>query len=63
MNFTNIDLTKHPEKEIELKKKTGAKIVPGIIIKKTGLLGLFSKEKHFIGFEQNKEVIENLLLN
>ncbi|WP_233095909.1 glutaredoxin family protein [Alicyclobacillus sp. SO9] len=62
IQYQNIDLTENPEKEADLKKKTGGRIVPGIVITKKGFLGLGKKEQHFIGFEQNKEMIERLIL-
>lgn len=63
IDFQNIDLTEQPEKDAELKQITGSRIVPGIIIKQSSLLGLIKKEKHFIGFEMNKEAIEKLVLS
>lgn len=55
------DLTKQPEKEKELKKITGNRIVPGIVFSQSYMLGLRKKAKSMTGFEQNKEEIKKLL--
>lgn len=55
------DLTKQPEKEKELKKITGNRIVPGIVFSQSSMLGIRKKAKSMTGFEQNKEEIKKLL--
>ncbi|MDM8102277.1 MULTISPECIES: glutaredoxin family protein [Oceanobacillus] len=55
------DLAKQPEKEKELKKITGNRIVPGIVFSRSSMLGLRKKAKSMTGFEQNKEEIKKLL--
>ena len=61
IHYADIDLTQNPEKEEELKKKTGSKIVPGIIISRSRFFGVSKKEKYFIGFEQNELEIRKIL--
>lgn len=61
IDYTDIDLTQHPEQEDVLKEKTGTRIVPGIIITKRRFFGLSKQEKHFIGFEQNESEIKKLV--
>lgn len=55
------DLAKQPEKEKELKKITGNRIVPGIVFSQSSMLGIRKKAKSMTGFEQNKEEIKKLL--
>lgn len=61
IHYTDIDLTQNLEKEEELKKITGSKIVPGIIISKPRFWGFSKQEKYFIGFEQNESEIRKIL--
>ncbi|MGG5254234.1 glutaredoxin family protein [Neobacillus sp. SM06] len=61
ISYTEIDLTKQPEKEAELKERTGSKIVPSFVIKFGGFAGIFKKPKVFIGFEVNEKVLKKLL--
>lgn len=56
------DLAKQPEKEKELKKITGNRIVPGIVFSQSSMLGLRKKAKSMTGFEQNKAEIKELLV-
>ncbi|MBO8172127.1 MAG: NrdH-redoxin [Bacillaceae bacterium] len=62
IEFQEIDLGTQPEKEDELKQKTGTLIVPAIVVEQRTFLGLFNKSNVFIGFEQNRSEIEALLL-
>lgn len=55
------DLTKQPEKEKELKNRTGARVVPGIVFSQSSILGLRKTRKSMTGFEMNKEEIKRLL--
>ncbi|WP_425593729.1 glutaredoxin domain-containing protein [Cytobacillus gottheilii] len=63
IDYTGYDLTKVPEKESEMVKRTGSKIVPGIIFLNTGLSKFLKQPKIFIGFEVNKKEIKALLHN
>lgn len=63
MNYKEYDLSKIPEKENDLVQLTGTKIVPAFIFTKSGLLRAFNKPKIMIGFEQNKDEIEQLTLS
>ena len=49
-----------PEKEEDLKKVSGARIVPTFVFKET-ILGLPKKSKVFIGFENNFDEIKGKL--
>ncbi|KMK76322.1 glutaredoxin family protein [Alkalihalobacillus pseudalcaliphilus] len=60
IDFLEFDLTKVPEKEEELKKVSGARIVPTFVFKET-ILGLPKKSKVFIGFENNFDEIKGKL--
>lgn len=51
------DVEKESNKEKELLKITGNRIVPALVFRKKGL---FKKEKVFTGFEVNREDIEEL---
>lgn len=55
------DLAEQPAKEKELKKRTGSRIVPGIVFSEVTVLGLRRTLKSMTGFEQNKEEIKKLL--
>lgn len=59
--YLDYDVSKNQDLEAELKKRTGTKIVPAIIIHQQKLFGLMKKEKLFIGFEQNKQEILSLI--
>lgn len=57
------DLSKHPDREEDLIKLTGNRIVPGIVIKELAFLGLWKKQKIFIGFEINQNEIKQMILS
>lgn len=52
----------NPTVEAELVSLTGSKIVPAFIFVKRNLFGKQKVEKTFIGFENNRQAIESLLL-
>ncbi|HLS10177.1 glutaredoxin family protein [Lentibacillus sp.] len=55
------DLAKQPDKEEDLKKITGSRIVPALVFSDRSLLRLVRKPKSMIGFERNKDEIKRLL--
>lgn len=55
------NLEEVPQKEAELIKRTGNRIVPGIVFSEPTLLGLKRKYNSMTGFEMNKETIKTLL--
>lgn len=59
--YIDYDLSKQPTKEEELIKISGTRIVPTFVFKDKSLLGIMSKPKVMIGFEQNFNEITNLL--
>lgn len=59
--YKQYDLEKQPEKEKELKNRTGNRIVPGIVFSQSSIWGLRKKVKSMTGFEQNKTEIKELL--
>lgn len=59
--YIDYDLSKQPEKEKELIKISGSRVVPAFVFKKKSLLGFGSKPKVLIGFEGNEEEIKKLL--
>lgn len=59
--YKDIDLTQFPNKEGDLKKISGARVVPTFVFKGKSILGIRKKPKVFIGFENNFEEIKNLL--
>ncbi|WP_281278094.1 glutaredoxin family protein [Peribacillus cavernae] len=61
IHYTVYDLSQNPDKEDEMKKRTGSRIVPAFVIKDKGLPGFIKRPKIFIGFEVNKEEITDLL--
>jgi hypothetical protein len=54
-----MNVSEQPEKEQELMKLSGTRIVPTFLFQKKGFLG--SKIQVIIGFEQNKEQIVKLV--
>ncbi|TLS37936.1 glutaredoxin family protein [Pseudalkalibacillus caeni] len=60
-SYRDYDVVKNPEKEQEMVKRLGNRIVPGIVIRKRTLLGIRSKEYKFTGFENNRNDIVSLL--
>jgi len=62
--YIDHDLSKQPEKEKDLRKLTGTRMVPTFVFKEKSLLGLLSKPKVMIGFENNlDEIKKNLKLD
>lgn len=59
--FTNHDLSEHPEREKDLRKLTGTRMVPAFVFKDKSLLGRMSKPKVLIGFENNLDEIKKRL--
>ncbi|WP_082692889.1 glutaredoxin domain-containing protein [Bacillus sp. FJAT-29814] len=57
--YTEVNVQEQPEKEQELIKLSGTRIVPTFLFQKKGFLG--SKKKVIIGFEQNREQVEELV--
>lgn len=55
------DLAKQPDKEKDLIRITGNRIVPGLVFSQPSFLGLMKKPKSMIGFERNKDEIKKLL--
>jgi len=61
ISYIDYDLTKQPNKESELINISGTRIVPTFVFKDKSLLGIMSKPKVLIGFEQNFNEIKKLL--
>lgn len=61
ISYTNYDLSEQPEKEKELRKLTGTRMVPTFVFKEKSLRGKFKKPKVLIGFEKNLEEIKQRL--
>jgi len=59
--YIDYDLSTHPEKEKELIKVSGSRIVPAFVFKQKTFLGFRGKPKVLIGFERNEEEIKKLL--
>ena len=59
--YIDYDLSKEPAKEKELIKIAGSRIVPAFVFENKSMLGLRSKPKVIIGFEQNFDEIKKLL--
>ena len=59
--YIGYDLSIEPEREKELIKVSGSRVVPAFVFKKKSLLGFGSKPKVLIGFERNEEEIKKLL--
>ncbi|WP_251032560.1 glutaredoxin family protein [Mesobacillus foraminis] len=57
--YYEINLSTEPEKEQELVRLTGTRIVPAFIFEKKGILT--SKKTVLIGFEQNQDQIEDII--
>jgi len=60
--YINHDLSQYPEKEKDLRKLTGTRMVPAFILKKKSLRGWLSKPTVLIGFENNIDEIKKILL-
>ena len=61
ISYINYDLSEHPEKEKDLRKLTGTRMVPAFVFKDKSLRGKLRKPKVLIGFENNLEEIKQLL--
>lgn len=59
--FAEHDLSLYPEKEEELRKHTGSRIVPGFVFRKKSLFSKFQKPTTFTGFEINKAKVVPLV--
>ncbi|MBB4823426.1 glutaredoxin 3 [Sporosarcina luteola] len=59
--YINYDLSTDPEREEELIKLSGSRIVPAFVFRKRSLFGFKSKPEVFIGFERNREEIKKRL--
>jgi|GEM_PF-677257 len=60
--YTDHDLSKQPEKEKELRKLTGTRMVPTFVFKDKSLLGRLRKPEVFIGFENNIDEIKQVVM-
>ncbi|MCM3759138.1 glutaredoxin family protein [Sporosarcina aquimarina] len=61
IQYNSYDLSLEPQKEKELIKVSGSRVVPAFVFKKKSFLGLGSKPKVLIGFERNEDEIKRLL--
>jgi len=61
INYISHDLSEHPEKEKDLRKLTGTRMVPTFVFKDKSIRGNFTKPKILIGFENNLDEIKSLL--
>lgn len=61
VSYINYDLSEYPEKEKDLRKLTGTRMVPAFVFKENSLRGKFRKPKVLIGFENNLDEIKQLL--
>lgn len=59
--YTEYDVSLAPEKEDDLKKQTGSRVVPGFVFNKKTLLGKMKKPLVFTGFERNAFEIKSLI--
>ena len=61
ISYINHDLSEHPEKEKDLRKLTGTRIVPAFVWKEKSLKGLLRKPNVLIGFENHVDEIKKIL--
>ncbi|QQK80058.1 glutaredoxin family protein [Salicibibacter cibi] len=59
--YTEYDVSQQPEKEADLKKLTGSRVVPGFVFQKQSLFGKLQKPIVFTGFERNQNEIQSLV--
>lgn len=59
--FVEHDLSTDPEKEEQLKKFTGSRVVPGFVFQKQSLVGKLQKPIVFTGFARNQNAIQTLV--
>lgn len=61
IDYVSHDLSEHPEREKDLRKLTGTRMVPTFVFKDKSLRGRLSKPKVLIGFENNLAEIKRIL--
>lgn len=61
ISYIEYDLSKQPEKEKELVKISGTRIVPAFVFKNNSILGSIRKPKVLIGFENHFDEIKKRL--
>lgn len=61
IHYADKDVSKDMSLEEDLKEISGTRIVPMLAFYKKGLFGKRKLVKHFIGFENNKDEIMNML--
>ncbi len=59
--YEGIDLSVHPEKEADLQKVSGARVVPAFVFRPVSMLWKWKKPSVYIGFERNMEAIKQKL--
>ncbi|EZH65606.1 hypothetical protein DH09_14985 [Bacillaceae bacterium JMAK1] len=62
VHYVEHDLSENEEKENELKKLTGSRVVPGLVFKPSGLIGKFKKPVVYTGYERNQKDADDLIL-
>ena len=60
ISYEHKDVGTEPEMEKDMKEISGSRIVPLFAFYKKGLFGKRRLERHFIGFEENKEELKRL---
>lgn len=60
ISYEHKDVEADPESENDMKEISGSRIVPLFAFYRKGLFGKRRLERHFIGFEQNKEELKRL---
>lgn len=60
ISYEHKDVEAAAELEIDMKEISGSRIVPLFAFYKKGLFGKRRLERHFIGFEENKEELKRL---
>jgi len=61
ISYINHDLSVDPDKEKNLRKITGTRMVPTFVFKDKSIRGRVSKPKVLIGFENNVDEIKSIL--
>lgn len=61
ISYIDHDLAAHPEKEKDLRKLTGTRMVPTFVLKDPSFLGRWKKPTVYIGFENNLDEIKQLV--
>ena len=62
VQYVEHDLSENEEKESELKKLTGSRVVPGLVFKRRGLVGSLKKPIVYTGYEHNQKEADDLIL-